>query len=174
MTSSRDPVILVLLIIVILVAAGWLVASINSGKPTPSTLPVTPNRSIPTTPIPSSGYWIKIDPISDKQVGEIFTVNSTTNLSAGAEIYVEVYTAHWHTHTKSYMGEFSGGVGTIKVIPGRNDTNTISFTVNSSSFNLVPDEYRIIEQGIYKDSTGDVQSNAMGEARFNITPIKTS
>ena len=72
------------------------------------------------------------------------------------------------------MGEFSGGVGTVKVIPGRNGTNTISFTVNSSSFNLVPDEYLIIEQGIYKDSTGDVQSNAMGEARFNITPIKTS
>jgi hypothetical protein len=157
MTSSRDPVILVLLIIVILVAAGWLVASITIEKPTPSSLPVTSIRSIPTTPIPSSGYWIKIDPISDKQIGEIFTVNSTTNLSAGNEILVQIYKTDFHPGGS--REEFLGIVGKVKVIPGNNKINTSSFIVNSSELYPFPRKYNFIESAINEDVTGVAQFN---------------
>ena len=132
----------------------------QSSLTTPTTIP------IPSTTIPPSIYWIRIEPIGDKQVGEIFTINSSTNLSAGEEILVQVYKSHWHTSIKSFIGEFSGGMGIVNVSPGRNGTNTISFIVNSSAFNLVPDEYLITENAIHKDSTGEI--------RFNITPGKTS
>jgi hypothetical protein len=157
MASSRDPVIFVLLIIVILVAASWLVASINIGKPTPSSLPVTSIRSIPTTPIPSSGYWIKIDPISDKHVGEIFTVNSTTNLSAGNEIRVQIYKTDFHPGGS--REEFLGIVGTVNVIPGNNEINTSSFIVNSSELYPFPRKYYFTESAVNGDVTGVEQFN---------------
>jgi len=126
--------------------------------------PITPAAiPIPSTPTPSSFYWIKIDPISDKQVGEIFTINSTTNLSVGEEILVQVYQTTWHTQLKSSTYIFSGTTDTIKVIPGKNGTNTISFTVNSSGFH--PDIYQVYEVA--------VNENAEGEARINITSRET-
>jgi len=164
MTSSRDPVILVLLIILILGAAGCLGASINSGKPTASSLPVTAIGSTPatapppTTPVPSPGYWIKIDPISDKQIGEIFTINSTTNLAVGSEILIQIEPPMQNSAKQSR--EFSGGMGSVKVIPGTNGTNAISFVVNSSEFHLTPDSYFFREDAI--------NENASGWVRFNI------
>jgi len=129
--------------------------------------------SISSTPIPSPVYWIKIDPISDRQVGEIFTINSTTNLSPGDEIYVTIYQAEFSPGCRSCVGEFRGVVGTVKVMPGKNVVNTISFIVNSSE--LYPDsrKYVISEMAIYKDSAGVEQSNATGEAFFNIILGKT-
>jgi PBP1b-binding outer membrane lipoprotein LpoB len=126
---------------------------------------ITPAATqIPSTSTPPSLYWIKIDPISDKQVGEIFTINSTTNLSVGEEILVQVYQSYWHTSMKNSNIEFSGTTGTAKVIPGRNGTNAISFRVNASEFNLPPQEYGIVEYG--------VNENTQGVARFNISPRK--
>jgi hypothetical protein len=133
---------------------------------TPAAIP------IPSTPTPPSLYWIKIDPISDKQVGEIFTINSTTNLSAGDEIHVAIYQAEFSTGTRSSGGEFLGIIGTVKVMPGKNEINTISFIVNSSELYPDPRKYVITEMAFFKDSAGVEQSNATGEALFNITPRK--
>ncbi|MFA5212243.1 MAG: hypothetical protein WC406_02820 [Methanoregula sp.] len=141
--------------------------SITSQIPTPTAIP------IPSTPFPPSGYWIKIETISNKQVGEIFTINSTTNLSVGDKILVQIYQADFHPGIHPIGEEFHGIVGTVNVIPGRNEINTISFIVNSSELYLYPLEYRIAEEAIYTDLTGKVQSNVTGEARFKITQRKT-
>jgi|WetSurMetagenome_2_1015567.scaffolds.fasta_scaffold323424_2 hypothetical protein len=104
-----------------------------------------------------SGYWIKIDPISDKMVGDIFTITATTNLSVGEDVIIGVY--HRSRYTKSQSGFFSGAVGKVKVIAGNNGVNSTAFDINSSYFR--PDIYDAIESGFNENSTGNT--------RFNIT-----
>jgi hypothetical protein len=175
-----------LLVVCMLLVAGCTVSKTEDGRvaieygidhrivspPILSTTPIPTTSQIQSAPVQPSIFWIKIDPISDKQVGEIFTINSTTNLSVGDEILVQVYVSHFHLVPKNSVYEFSGATDTMKVIPGRNGTNIISYTLNSTGFNT--EEYQITEDAIYQDSTGNVQSYATGEARFNITPRKTS
>ena len=177
MSQFRTTLILGLFVVCMLLAAGCTIFKTENGINQKIENPLIP----PTTPIPTttqilpltvqpSIYWIKIDPVRDKQVGEIFSINSTTNLSVGDEIFVQVYKLQYHSHRGQ---EFSGGIETVNVIPGGNGINTISLAINSTAFNLVPDEYQIIEDGIYRDSMGKVQSYTTAEARFNITSGKT-
>ena len=121
---------------------------------------------IPSTPIPPPLSWIKIDPIGDKQEGDIFTITASTNLPVGSEILIRIDPPMQHSAKQSR--EFSGGTDSVKVIQGTNGTNTISFIVNSTEFNLVPDEYLITET-IYKNSTGR-NEKITGYALFNIMP----
>jgi hypothetical protein len=126
-----------------------------------------------TTEIPQEGYWIKIDPINDTREGDIFTINSTTNLPAGDEILVQIYSATFHTHPPGVPENFTGAMGYVRVILGRNGINTISFMVNSSTIDstighsstLYPDEYFITEEAVIK--------NATAVALFSVTPRKT-
>ncbi|MFA5267034.1 MAG: hypothetical protein WC379_03610 [Methanoregula sp.] len=135
--------------------------------------PITPTAiPIPSTPAPPSLYWIKINPIGDKQAGDIFTINSTTNLSVGNEILVQISQADFHPGIQPIGEEFHGITGTVEVMQGRDEANTISFIVNSSELYSDPRKYVITESELHKDSTGEVQSDATGEARFNITPRK--
>jgi hypothetical protein len=124
---------------------------------------VTPTLSIHDQP---SGYWIKVDPISDKQEGDIFTVNASTNLSVGEEIRVQI--SREGRYSKSQSGEYSGGQGTAKVMAEKDGNNSIFFVVNSSEFHLTPATYVF-----YEDA---VNENASGWTRFNInernTPVK--
>jgi hypothetical protein len=128
---------------------------------------ITPAKiPTPSIPTPPPLYWIKIDPISDKQQGDIFTANASTNLSVGDEILVQVYQTDGHTDIRHIEGEFYGIVSTVKVMPGRNEINTISFIVNSSELYPDPRKYSFYEAAI--------NENATGEALFNITPRKSS
>jgi inhibitor of cysteine peptidase len=61
------------------------------------------------------GYFIHIDPISDRWAGEKFTITGTTNLPKDAELLVEVYSSSFKPTQKSQSGEFSGSTGTIRV-----------------------------------------------------------
>ncbi len=71
--------------------------------------------SVPETlPIPGSGFYIRINPIGDKVVGDKFTITGVTNLPADAEILVQVYSSSFKPTQKSQSGEFSGATGTIK------------------------------------------------------------
>ena len=123
-----------------------------------------------TTEIPQEGYWIKIDPINDTREGNIFTINSTTNLPAGDEILVQIYSATFHTHPPGVPENFTGAMGYVRVILGRNGINSISFMVNSlkidstigNSSTLYPDEYFITEEAVIK--------NATVVALFSVTP----
>jgi uncharacterized secreted protein with C-terminal beta-propeller domain len=68
---------------------------------------------IPRTP-GTDGFYITINPISDKVVGDRFTITGSTNLPADAEILVQVYSSSFKPTQKSQSGEFSGATGTIK------------------------------------------------------------
>ncbi len=61
------------------------------------------------------GFFIQIDPVRDRFVGEKFTVTGTTNLPKDAELLVEVYSSTFKPTQKSQSGEFSGATGTIRV-----------------------------------------------------------
>jgi hypothetical protein len=168
---SHVKIILFLVIVAVLVSGcvigdGERDYAMSHFTPTDAQSSVMTRTTIPTpsTPTPPPLYWIKIDPISDKQVGEIFTINSTTNLSVGDEILVQVYQADFHTDIRRIGGEFHGIVSTVKVMQGKNEINTISFTVNSSE--LYPDSRK------YSITEAAINENATGVALFNITPRK--
>jgi hypothetical protein len=110
-------------------------------------------------------YWIKIDPISDKYVGESFTISSTTNLSTGTEVLVQVYSSNFHPGIQMQTREFSGATGTVRVVNGMNGINTISFVVDSSTlYNsslLKPGEYIVTEDAVIQPVTGTIFFNVL-------------
>ncbi|MFA4825593.1 MAG: beta-propeller domain-containing protein [Methanoregula sp.] len=66
-------------------------------------------------PIPVTGkYFITINPIGDRYVGEKFTITGRTNLAADDEMLVQVYSSSFKPTQKSQSGEFSGSTGTIR------------------------------------------------------------
>jgi hypothetical protein len=118
--------------VILIVTAGLVLAAGCAGQSggrknvgnVPSTVLIT--SSLPTSTqiesheVPQESFWIKIDPISDKQVGDIFTITFTTNVSTGEEILVQVYSSTFFPGPKMQTREFSGATGTIKVILGTN------------------------------------------------------
>jgi len=86
----------------------------------PSTVTGIPSvNPLPTqTPVSElSGrgdHYIRIDPVRDHIVGDQFSITGTTNLPAGEELLVQVYTSSFKPTMKSQSGEFSGASGTIK------------------------------------------------------------
>jgi hypothetical protein len=66
--------------------------------------------SRPATP----GYYITINPIGDRYVGEKFTITGRTSLPEGAEMLVQVYSSSFKPTQKSQSGEFSGTTGTVR------------------------------------------------------------
>ena len=157
MTSLRTMFVILIVTAVLALAAGCM-GQAETGKsdrnvtsPVPTTPSIATTTEIEPPQISQEGYWIKIDPIGDKQVGDIFTITSTTNLSAGEEILVQVYNSR-------IVRNITGTLGTVKVIQGTGGINTISFVVNTSEFK--PDEYIVSE-----DATGQ---ETFGIAFFNV------
>ncbi|MDO9324766.1 MAG: DUF4349 domain-containing protein [Methanoregula sp.] len=62
----------------------------------------------------NGGYYITIDPISDRFVGEKFSITGRTNLPEAAEMLVQVYSSSFKPTQKSQSGEFSGATGTVR------------------------------------------------------------
>jgi hypothetical protein len=147
----------------VLVLAAGCMGQVETGKSdmnVTSPVPTTASIPIPTPIDPykvsQEGYWIKVDPISDKLVGDIFTVTSTTNVSAGEEILVQVYSS---TFFPGGQREFYGTFGTVEVNQGINGINTISFVVNTSE--LKPDEYIVTNDAIRQDASSGVLFNVL-------------
>ena len=168
MTSLRITRALMLVMVAVLLAVGCATGQVGDGKASGNGISAVPVISPTHTAVQNQTiqankniYWIKIDPISDKQVGEIFTINATTNISAGEEISVEVLKSTFSTGPKVQTGEFNGVVGTVRVIQGEAGINRISFVVNSSV--LKPDEFLISET-----TTG--KPFASGAVLFNVIP----
>jgi hypothetical protein len=153
MTNSRIKVVLMLLIAVTLVTAVYLVVVNGGNTPPTSPKPIDLMTPISRTPVQLSGYWIKVDPISDKEVGDIFTINARTNIPVGDEVLVQVYSNTFTDHRLNKTGmEFKGAVGTVRVARGNGDINITSFVVNTSAF--TPDEYLVTEEGTIQDASG--------------------
>ena len=168
MTSLRIMVVILILTAALLLAG--CVGREGDGKTmgnVPSTLiitPIPPLKQIESPIVMQEGYyWIKIDPIGDKVVGENFTITSTTNISAGEEILVQVYSGKHFNGPKMQTWEFYGASGTVKVVQGSNGINTILFDVNSStlykSSPLEPDEYIVSEDAIRQDASTGILFN---------------
>ncbi len=74
-----------------------------------------PQKTQVTSPRPALGeYYITIDPISDRVVGEKFSITGRTNLPESSEMLVQVYSSSFKPTQKSQSGEFSGATGTVR------------------------------------------------------------
>jgi len=89
---------------------------------------------------------ITIAPISDKHVGDKFTITATTNMQVDDDVLVQVVSSSFKPTQKSQSGEFSGAGQTIKVKKGDSGLNTLSIDVDASSFK--PDEYLVTMSGV--------------------------
>ena len=105
---------------------------------------------------------IRIPPITEKNVGDTFSINGTTNLEAGDELTVEVLSSSFGPTPKEISGEFSGTAGTVKVVEGTYGINTWSFPVDTTTFD--PDEYIVTVSAIGLQSHQDVTASQL----FNV------
>jgi len=105
---------------------------------------------------------IKINPVTEKQVGEKFEIKGTTNLAVDDELLVEVVSSSFGPTQKTQSGEFNGATGTIKVVKGTEGFNTWTFPVDTTTFK--PDEYIVKVSGV----TVDVTQTAL----FNVVEVK--
>jgi len=105
---------------------------------------------------------IKINPVTEKQVGEKFEIKGTTNLAVDDELLVEVVSSSFAPTQKTQSGEFSGATGTVKVVKGTEGFNTWTFPVDTTTFK--PDEYIVKVSGV----TVDVTQTAL----FNVVEVK--
>ena len=105
---------------------------------------------------------IKINPVTEKQIGEKFTIAGTTNLAVDDELLVEVVSSSFAPTQKTQSGEFSGATGTVKVVKGTEGFNIWSFPVDTTTFK--PDEYIVKVSGVTVDTTAT--------ALFNVVEVK--
>ena len=112
---------------------------------------------------------IRITPVTEKQVGDKFTINGTTNLAVDDEILVEVISSSFGPTPKTQSGEFSGQTGTVIVEKGTEGFNRWSFAVDASTFK--PDEYIVQASGITVDVTANTLFNVV---EFKPTTVPTT
>lgn len=169
MTRLRILPLFVLVIAILLLAMGFMMVKTYEGRvgvPTPTVI----QTQSPPVLFPDL-YWIKIDPIGDKQVGDTFTITSTTNFSTGEDILVEVTEDHIPLCQKNSCAEYRHFSDTVKVMPGINGTNIISFTVNTSGFS--PNEYFVYETKLPEGGTSTAVFNLIARTT-QTTPVQPS
>ena len=88
---------------------------------------------------PADGF-VSIDPVPDHFYGESFTITGTTNLSAGEQILVDIYSPDRMLGPKGTF--YSGSVGTVMIRNDSGGENSWSYTVGPSD--LQPDKYMIV------------------------------
>jgi len=176
-TLSRHLIVFIFLMEALLLTAGCA-GQAGAGKSAgnvPSTVLISSSIPAPTEietyQVPPDGYWIKIDPISDKSVGEIFTIASTTNLPTGEEIIVQIYSSTFKTGAKFSINKFYGATGNLRVVRGTNGINIILFVVNTSE--LKPDEYIVTKDAVIQPVTGTALFNVLpAPDSYGKTPLK--
>ncbi len=90
-------------------ATGTAIFNILSGVRTEK-IPITKRTKY--VPGPGEDYYITIDPVGDRYVGEMVTITGSTNVPPGEDILVQVYSASFQPTDKSDSGEFSGASAT--------------------------------------------------------------
>jgi len=114
--------------------------------------------------------FISVDPVSDKNVGDQFTITGTTSLPAGTEMLAEVYPASFEDQKGTGSGAFTGATGTITIAGSTGSSNTWAFPVDTSTFQ--PMEYLVTMSSFKGDpSKGDyVKGDLFGTTRFALHP----
>lgn len=97
--------------------------------------------------------------IGDKYPGDKFTITGTTNLAAGDNLMVEIYSSSFAPTSKTQSSGFSGVSGMIKVASGSGGMNNWSFDVDTSSF--TPDEYIVKVSAVEQDMTATSRFNVL-------------
>jgi hypothetical protein len=150
---------LLLLVVAVLLAAGCAENKVSL-IPVTSPGPVTITSSFPRD-LPS-GYWIKIDPIVDKDVGDVVAISSMTNLSIDTVVEVRIITAAWHPKRRDNITEVPviGCSGPANVTPGMNGINYTSFIIQDTSY---------FKPGAYLVIVSDAKENVWENTTFNFT-----
>jgi PGF-CTERM protein len=104
---------------------------------------------------------INILPISQKMVGDKFTIKGTTNLAVDSEVQVDIVSSSFKPESKTNASEFSGSSGTVKVVRG------VSTTLNEFSFDVDTGRYKSDE---YIVQAASITTSAYGSALFNVVP----
>jgi hypothetical protein len=112
---------------------------------------------------------LAIDFIGDRQVGDTFSINGTTNLAVGDDLMVEVFPSSFHPTAKTWTGGSSGAAGIVKVTPGAGTANHWSFDVDTSGF--TPDTYIVTVSGVLVDVTMTTTFNLVNAVSPNSTRI---
>lgn len=87
------------------------------------------------TLISNGTYWIAFDPIGDHIVGDQFYINGTTNLSAGTDIALELFSPGGSCHTKICNRKSAGTGEEIILKPGFTPgINTFSLLINTTDW----------------------------------------
>lgn len=94
--------------------------------------------------------YVNIDAISDKYVGEKFTITGTTNVAADDTLLITINSASFQPTDKTQAGEFSGVAGSTKVVKGTGADNTWSFEVDATGFK--PDQYIVKAEVVETDT----------------------
>lgn len=133
-----------------------LVSMIPVTSPGPVTITSSSPRDLP------SGYWIKIDPIVDKEVGDVVTISAITNLSVDTVVEIRIISAAWHPKRRDDITEVPviGCSGPANVTPGMNGINYTSFIIQDTSY-FKPDTYLVI--------VSDTKENVWENTTFNFT-----
>jgi hypothetical protein len=76
-----------------------------------------------------AGCWQKIDPVIDHRVGEVFTINGTTNCRPGDRITVEIVSVSSGQSSRDFVE------GDVEVRQLSTSAHGWSVTINASSFN---------------------------------------
>jgi hypothetical protein len=100
-----------------------------------------------------------INPIGDHYVGDTFSINGSTNLAAGNDLLIEIYSSSFNPTQKIQGSGFSGSSAVVKVEPGTNGINRWSYPVDASAFK--PDEYLVKVSGITNDVTVSATFNIL-------------
>jgi PGF-CTERM protein len=106
--------------------------------------------------------YIRITPITDKRIGENFTISAETNLALDDEVLVEVYSSSFKPTT----------TGTVRVEKGENGLNKIAVNIDTSNFKS--DEYIVKEDAIIQEATGTAIFNVLDASAVVATPTKAA
>jgi trimeric autotransporter adhesin len=112
-----------------------------------------------------------INPVGTHAVGEKFTITGSTNLAAGDNLQVDVYSSSFKPTGKTQDSAFSGASGVVQVQPGSSGRNSWSFVVDATGFR--PDEYIVTVKGITQDVSGSVTFTIV-EALPATTPLPSA
>jgi hypothetical protein len=67
---------------------------------------LTPTPSL-TQPVPNETYWIHLDPVGNKSVGDRVVITGKTNLNTGEQILININPADWDRKTRLQCEECS-------------------------------------------------------------------
>jgi hypothetical protein len=153
MTPSRVTLALVFVMVAVLLAAGCVGQAGDGKNQTMITSPalqespiypiVTPTVATSCIPEKNTTPWIRVNPISNHHVGDVFTISGTTNIDPGSVISIAIFQSSFNRCPKiaPECYNYTSIQSSVKVIEGNCGINNWSFPVNLSGIH--PNYYSV-------------------------------